>query len=108
MLEAAEKAGAHWKDKWDTIAEYYGVKRDTIRKWYGREKQKRALIPIEPQPKPVSKNFKPKETALKMRGSDYWRFIFYLITGKITRGRIKDIIRILITYLENLLAESDP
>lgn len=108
-----------FKERWELIGDYYYVNPETVRKWHYREKRRKngnknltkvvesqvkrktAFMPPKPiKPEPI----KPiKQIDLVRRSSEFWRTMFFLVTGKDTKGRIKVIVRSLITYLEGYL-----
>ncbi len=98
-------ANDSFKDKWIIIGLTYDANPETVRKWHYRQKKKvngkqvtkPPIIPIQPI---TSGDIIRKSSAL-------WRSIFFLVTGKASKGRIRDIIRTLITYLEEYLVNID-
>jgi hypothetical protein len=74
MLKTAAKNGIGFYEKWDAIAAHYGVKRDTVRKWFYRNQDKKPSI-----------NPTGKIT------SDQWRTAYFILTGKSSRDKIRSV-----------------
>lgn len=90
LLEEAELAGLSFKEKWERIAAYYGVKPEAVRKWWQRNRD------IEPDTD--SPGIQPHNGKIS---SDQWRTAYYILTGKVSRGKIRTIKR----QLTKLIAE---
>jgi hypothetical protein len=77
LLSQAESDGLGFTAKWEFIGDYFGVKADTARKWFQRNREK-----TEPP--------KLKEANGRM-SSDQLRAAYFILTGKTSRHRIQEV-----------------
>ena len=64
---------------WEKIGEYYGVKGPTVRRWYYRNR------------KPINPMDSTSDMIALRKTSDYWRFLWFYMTGEVSRDKISTI-----------------
>lgn len=92
MLAEAEAAGLGFYEKWEKIGAHYQVKPETVRKWWNRNRD---------QDNSDSTDNSPGIPHNGKISSDQWRTAYFILTGKISRGKI----RILKRQLSKIIAE---